>query len=51
MQFPAARILIFAKAPISGQVKTRLAPLLGAEGAAPVKRAAKRVVKGDEVRA
>ena len=34
MQFPAARILIFAKAPISGQVKTRLVPLLGAEGAA-----------------
>ncbi len=33
MQFPAARILIFAKAPISGQVKTRLVPLLGAEGA------------------
>lgn len=33
MQFPAARILIFAKAPISGQVKTRLVPLLGADGA------------------
>jgi len=34
MQFPAARILIFAKAPIPGQVKTRLIPMLGAEAAA-----------------
>ena len=34
MRFPAARILIFAKAPIPGQVKTRLVPLLGAAGAA-----------------
>ena len=34
MQFPAARILIFAKAPVPGQVKTRLAPMLGADGAA-----------------
>ncbi len=34
MRFPAARILIFAKAPIPGQVKTRLVPLLGADGAA-----------------
>ncbi len=33
MQFPSARILIFAKAPRSGRVKTRLAPLLGADGA------------------
>ncbi len=28
------RIAVFAKAPVAGQVKTRLAPLLGAEGAA-----------------
>jgi hypothetical protein len=34
MQFPDGRILIFAKAPIAGQVKTRLIPLLGAERAA-----------------
>jgi rSAM/selenodomain-associated transferase 1 len=29
-----ARIVIFAKAPVAGQVKTRLIPALGAEGAA-----------------
>lgn len=34
MQYPDARILIFAKAPISGQVKTRLNAVLGADGAA-----------------
>ncbi|OQX30712.1 MAG: hypothetical protein B0D96_08995 [Candidatus Sedimenticola endophacoides] len=34
MQFPRARLLIFAKAPAPGRVKTRLAPLLGADGAA-----------------
>jgi rSAM/selenodomain-associated transferase 1 len=33
-QFPAARILIFAKAPEPGLAKTRLIPALGAEGAA-----------------
>ena len=33
MQFPAARILIFAKAPLPGQVKTRLLPLLGKRAA------------------
>jgi rSAM/selenodomain-associated transferase 1 len=32
------RILIFAKAPVPGQVKTRLAPLLGFEGAAALAR-------------
>ena len=31
-------IAIFAKAPIAGQVKTRLIPLLGAEGAASAYR-------------
>ena len=30
----AVRIAVFAKAPVAGQVKTRLAPLLGLEGAA-----------------
>ena len=34
MQFPNARILIFAKAPEPGYVKTRLIPALGEEGAA-----------------
>jgi len=32
--FPTARLLVFAKAPIPGQVKTRLAGQLGAWGAA-----------------
>ncbi len=32
--FPTARLLVFAKAPIPGQVKTRLAGQLGARGAA-----------------
>ncbi len=32
------RILIFAKAPVPGVVKTRLAPLLGVEGAAALAR-------------
>lgn len=31
---PRARVAVFAKAPVPGQVKTRLAALLGAEGAA-----------------
>lgn len=34
MQFPSAKILIFAKAPIAGLAKTRLIPALGAQGAA-----------------
>ena len=34
MQFPDSRILIFTKAPIPGDVKTRLIPSLGAEEAA-----------------
>jgi uncharacterized protein len=33
-----ARILIFAKAPVPGRVKTRLIPALGAEGAAALAR-------------
>jgi rSAM/selenodomain-associated transferase 1 len=31
---PSARVAVFAKAPVPGQVKTRLAPVLGADGAA-----------------
>lgn len=34
MKFPDSRILIFAKAPIPGQCKTRLIPALGAAAAA-----------------
>lgn len=34
MRYPSARILIFAKAPVPGQVKTRVIPALGAAGAA-----------------
>lgn len=34
MKYPHARLLIFSKAPVPGQVKTRLIPLLGAEAAA-----------------
>lgn len=34
MRYPQARILLFAKAPVAGRVKTRLIPALGAEGAA-----------------
>lgn len=33
MQFPDARILIFARAPHPGRVKTRLVPVLGEQGA------------------
>lgn len=33
-EFPEARLLIFAKAPVPGRVKTRLAARLGARGAA-----------------
>ena len=32
-QFPTMRVLIFCKAPVEGQVKTRLIPALGAGGA------------------
>jgi len=38
MQFPQARILIFAKAPEPGKVKTRLISVLGAVGAADLYR-------------
>ncbi|MBL8258612.1 MAG: TIGR04282 family arsenosugar biosynthesis glycosyltransferase [Candidatus Competibacteraceae bacterium] len=36
--FPDARLLVFAKAPVPGQVKTRLAGRLGARGAARLYR-------------
>jgi len=46
MQFPDARILIFAKAPEPGYVKTRLLPSLGEEGAADLyKHLLKQTVK------
>jgi rSAM/selenodomain-associated transferase 1 len=35
-QFPDARLLVFAKAPVPGRAKTRLIPVLGPEGAARV---------------
>ncbi|MCP5425951.1 MAG: TIGR04282 family arsenosugar biosynthesis glycosyltransferase [Gammaproteobacteria bacterium] len=38
MEFPQGRILVFAKAPIPGQVKTRLAGQYGEQGAAHVYR-------------
>ncbi len=34
LSFPDARIMVFAKAPVADTVKTRLIPVLGAEGAA-----------------
>lgn len=34
MRHPDARLLIFAKSPVPGQVKTRLIPALGAQGTA-----------------
>lgn len=34
MRYPDARILVFAKAPVPGYAKTRLIPVLGAQGAA-----------------
>jgi rSAM/selenodomain-associated transferase 1 len=34
MKHPASRLLVFTRAPRAGQVKTRLIPLLGAQGAA-----------------
>ncbi|WP_428603392.1 TIGR04282 family arsenosugar biosynthesis glycosyltransferase [Sedimenticola sp.] len=38
MRFPKSRILLFAKAPRAGQVKTRLVPSIGEEGAASIYR-------------
>lgn len=34
MRYPNGRILVFAKAPVPGYAKTRLIPVLGAQGAA-----------------
>lgn len=38
MKFPDGRILVFAKAPIAGQVKTRLRPVLSPEASAQLHR-------------
>lgn len=38
MEFPAARLLVFAKAPVPGRVKTRLIPALGAHHSAALQR-------------
>ncbi len=38
MLFPNAKLILFTKAPIPGQAKTRLIPTLGAEGAAELHR-------------
>ena len=38
MLFPDARLVVFAKAPITGQVKTRLIPQIGAANAAQLHR-------------
>jgi rSAM/selenodomain-associated transferase 1 len=35
---PTAEIAVFARAPVAGQAKTRLIPLLGADGAAALQR-------------
>lgn len=46
MLYPDARILVFAKAPIPGEVKTRLIPAMGAEAAADLQaRLARRAVE------
>lgn len=46
MKFPLAQIMVFAKAPIPGQVKTRLIPCLGAQGAASLyEKLARRIIK------
>jgi rSAM/selenodomain-associated transferase 1 len=34
MKYPESRLLVFTRAPVAGQVKTRLVPLLGEQGAA-----------------
>ena len=39
MDFPQARLLVFAKAPVPGKVKTRLISKLGARGAASLYKA------------
>ncbi|MDX1604626.1 MAG: TIGR04282 family arsenosugar biosynthesis glycosyltransferase [Candidatus Competibacterales bacterium] len=38
MDFPRARLLVFAKAPVPGRAKTRLIPSYGARGAARIQR-------------
>ena len=38
VEAPAVHIAVFARAPVAGQAKTRLIPLLGADGAAALQR-------------
>ena len=38
MHYPDGKLLVFAKAPLAGQVKTRLAPVYGSRGAAQLYR-------------
>ena len=38
MQYPDSKLIIFCKAPIPGQTKTRLIPALGKDGAAELHR-------------
>ncbi len=49
MQFPNARILIFAKAPQPGKVKTRLIPRLGESGASDFHEKCIRLVVGRRI--
>jgi hypothetical protein len=51
MRYPAGRILIFAKAPRPGGVKTRLIPQLGADGAAQLHRTLARTTVATAARA
>jgi len=46
VRYPEARLLVFAKAPVPGEVKTRLIPALGAQGAAALQaRLTRRAVE------
>ena len=50
MRFPAARILLFAKAPVPGRVKTRLIPSVGEQRAAEIYRTLLERVLGEATR-
>jgi rSAM/selenodomain-associated transferase 1 len=47
----SCRVAVFAKAPVAGEVKTRLVPLIGAEGAARLHAALVRHALADALRA
>ncbi len=49
MRFPNSRLLVFAKAPVLGRVKTRLIPLLGEQGALDFHIASIRLALGQRV--